>query len=84
MGPTLASKMKTDRKKPGYFLGGFDFIFDKNLTPWLLEINFNPGVSCTNRHVNVYKHSVPDLIDVAIEPMLSGKEPKLGNWEKIF
>ena len=31
-------------KKNCFELFGYDFIFDQNLTPYLLEINTNPGL----------------------------------------
>lgn len=83
MMPKLAERLTPDSNRPGYYLGACDFIFDSNLNPWLLEINFNPGFSCVNRRVNVYKQLFRDMIDLAIEPLITGNEIKLGNFEKI-
>lgn len=84
MMPYMLRKLRPDPKRSQYWLAGFDYVIDANLRPWLLEINCNPGVSCVTRDVNIYKTSVPDLLDLAIIPLaVNGVKAKLGGYERV-
>lgn len=84
MTPHIMKKLRPDPKRNQYWLAGIDFVIDKSLNPWLLEMNCNPGVSCITRTVNIYRASVPNMLDLAIIPLAVPEiAPKLGGWTRI-
>jgi D-alanine-D-alanine ligase-like ATP-grasp enzyme len=85
MMPSLVQNLQSKSHKSEYWLAGVDFVIDKYLNPWLLELNCNPGVSCITKNVNIYKGSVPDLLDLAIIPLTGcGIKPKLGGYSRVY
>ncbi len=48
-------------------LYGFDILIDKNLRPWLIEVNASPSLVHTTKHDFVLKKNIiNDLLNVLI------------------
>jgi tubulin--tyrosine ligase len=63
-----------ERKQDNFELFGFDFMLDKDLKPYLIEINFNP---CLVVNCNVLNRIIPPLIEntfrIGLDPLLPPK-----------
>ena len=65
---------------------GLDFMFDKNLNPYLIEFNYNPGftVSKTKCYTEFHNKCGEDLIKYIFEPILDNKKiSNTGIWKEI-
>src|SRR5690606_3939491 len=73
---------------------GFDVMIDKNLRPWLLEINASPSLTCTTVSDRILKHTLlldtfeivlhPDFPEKLYKDYKFGPERKLGNYEILI
>ncbi len=61
-------KDKLEKKFGCFELFGFDFLIDKNLNPYLIEINVNPALYTDT---NVQKELLPKLVDDIIKMALN-------------
>ena len=61
----INGKLETSYCINNFELFGYDFIFDENLTPFLLEINTNPGLEVDDTPSFINK-LIPRMIDDAL------------------
>ena len=48
-------------------LYGFDILIDKNMKPWLIEVNASPSMVATTKHDFIMKkHVINDLLNIVI------------------
>ena len=76
-------------------LYGFDILIDKNLKPWLIEVNASPSLLNTTKHdFRLKKNIINDLMNVifprnwmdekSIYITSRSKETKMGRFELIY
>lgn len=64
---TMASvrlKINKNNRKFCFEIFGYDFLIDKALTPWLIEINTNPCLEESNKLLRMY---LPRMLDDAFK-----------------
>ena len=64
---TMASvrlKINKNNRKFCFEIFGYDFLIDKDLTPWLIEINTNPCLEESNKLLRMY---LPRMLDDAFK-----------------
>lgn len=57
---SIGSKLNKRKETLSFEIFGYDFIIDRNFTPWILEINNNPGLGISSP---VIEKIVPRMID---------------------
>lgn len=58
----VGNKLMPHKCTLSFQIFGYDFIIDNNYKPWILEINYNPGLQITSQ---VIENIVPRMIDDA-------------------
>ncbi len=58
----VGNRLRTHKKSLSFQIFGYDFIIDQNYKPWILEINYNPGLQISSK---VIENIVPRMIDDA-------------------
>ena len=74
---TMASvrlKINKNNRKYCFEIFGYDFLIDKNLIPWLIEINTNPCLEESNKLLSQY---LPRMLDDAFKLTLDLLFPPL-------
>ena len=74
---TMASvrlKINKNNRKYCFEIFGYDFLIDKNLIPWLIEINTNPCLEESNKLLSQY---LPRMLDDAFKLTLDQLFPPL-------
>ena len=64
---TMASvrlKINKNNRKFCFEIFGYDFLIDKNLVPWLIEVNTNPCLEESNKLLSQY---LPRILDDAFK-----------------
>ena len=59
---------------------GYDFMVDKDLKPWLIEVNTNPCIECPN---DLLKQLVPRMLDDAFKLTVDQLYPPIKDL-KVF
>lgn len=76
--------------KPKIWFVGFDFIIDKKLKPWIIEINHNPGFITPypkEKYNKINIAGVKSLIDYFLTPILKNteiKKKRMGVFNYLF
>ncbi|CAE7890605.1 Ttll9, partial [Symbiodinium sp. KB8] len=69
-----------------YELYGYDFLFDADLRPWLIEVNASPSLTANTREDYDRKfkllHDTFDVVDM--EGKLAGDETSIGGFDLIW
>jgi len=72
----------------GYEIMGFDFMFDEDLKPYLLEINRFVGWPRDSKNksvVNLIYGLMREAINLAIKPLINPSyKPSLGGWDPLL
>ena len=74
---TMASvrlKINKNNRKFCFEIFGYDFLIDKNLAPWLIEVNTNPSLEETNKLLSTL---LPRMLDDALKLTLDQLFPPL-------
>ena len=65
-----ARKIFKETTEVGFELLGFDFMIDKQLNAWLIEVNTNPCLSTlTNSQDGLIKRLVEDTLKITVDPI---------------
>jgi len=71
--------------KHSFEMYGFDVLIDKNLRPWLLEVNASPSLSTTTDEDRLLKlRLIHDVLNVVLPPEGSDVEEELGEFVCVF
>ena len=58
----VGNKLNCKKNTLSFQIFGYDFIIDRNFKPWILEINYNPGLQISSK---VIENIVPRMVDDA-------------------
>lgn len=72
--------------KNSFELYGYDVLLDKNLRPWLLEVNASPSLNATDSNDFRLKFDlVDDLLSILdFEELLIGREKRIGGFDLLW
>ena len=59
---SVGNKLNCKKNTLSFQIFGYDFIIDRNFKPWILEINYNPGLQISSK---VIENIVPRMVDDA-------------------
>ena len=76
---SVKNKLNKQNSKFCFEIYGYDFILDKNLTPWLLEINDNPGLCESSPLIAML---VPRMLDDALRLTIDKIFETEYEWDK--
>jgi hypothetical protein len=79
----VRKKINQYDRKSCFEIFGYDFIFDSDYNPWLIEINTNPSMEESNKLLKSY---LPRMIDDALKlsvDMIFPKKKKTGVMEDV-
>lgn len=87
---TILRGVKFDENDgPAFWIVGLDFIIDRDLKPWLIEINHNPGFlgeQNPRKYKEINYKSVVDFADNILEKILKNQtvnDNQTGNWKLV-
>ena len=72
-------KLNPNNKKHTFEIFGYDFMVDKNLKPWLIEVNTNP---CLEETSQLLKQLLPRMLDDAFKHTMDFIFPPIEQYDK--
>jgi len=85
----MSAQGQVEHRKNSWELYGFDFMFDDDFRPWLIEINSSPACDySTPTTEDFVPRALTDVLKVVVDlrenEMNNKKMIETGGWEKIF
>ena len=65
--------LDTSKRINSYELFGYDFMFDREFRPYLIEVNSNPSLECSSTLLSRLFHDMlENTFSVAVDPLFPG------------
>lgn len=65
--------LDTNRRANSFELFGYDFMFDTDFRPYLIEVNSNPSLECSSSLLSkLFYDMIENTFQIVLDPLFSG------------